>query len=740
MIDAVGTDLHVPRIARAVRLMPAFFGCAILALGLAVWLLQVDARRQIDDMGTAATDNTQWFLAQSEVEVLALQRASLLLAAHGAGADRAQDLRRRFDIFYSRIQTLQQGQTYDRLRAEPGMTEALDSIQSTLDSAVPLIDGDDAGLIAGLPRIVPAIDAAVPMVRQVSLEGVRLFAEKSALRREGVARALTTLSLLVVPLFMVLTGSVVVLAAMVRTAGDRNRRIAAVSNRLHSLFEASIDAILVARPDGRILGFNAAAQRIYGYDRAEVVGADVVDLLTPHDRRAKVREVLAGVQDGTTRVSETGPDILQSTARHKSGRIIPVELSMSVSRGEDGPLVVAFVRDVSRRAAEEAELIDARDRAVAGEQAKTRMIAVMSHEMRTPLNGILGLLDLLGLTELDDRQRQYLAAMEHSGRMLLGHVNDVLDTSRARSGQLVLAQNPVDLRALVDSAVLGLQEQAHAAGNRLVTMYSGDDHGPVLGDAARLEQIVVNLVGNAIKFTENGQITVTVDRAGPQGSVDLCVTDTGIGIPAGDLDRIFDAFVTLGSTFDRKVEGTGLGLSIVKGLVDAMSGKIAVSSEPGRGTAFRVTLPLQVAPVLPDTAPQAAVASDSCPALSILMVEDNAINRLVAREMLRRQGCEVTEAEDGLAGVAAAGQRRFDLILMDISMPRLNGIEAARRIRAGGPNRDSPIVALTAHAMPEDLESFRQAGMDQSLVKPLSRAALTAVLQSMRPAGPLSEA
>ncbi|WVJ73800.1 PAS domain-containing protein [Paracoccus marcusii] len=260
-------------------MMPAFFGCVILALGLVVWLLQVDARRQIDEMGTAATDNTQWFLAQSEVEVLALQRAALLLATPGAGADQARDLRQRFDIFYSRIQTLQQGRTYDHLRAEPGISTALMAIQSGLDAAVPVIDGDDAGLIAGLPRIMPIVDAAVPWLGRCRWR-VRLFAEKSALRREGVARALTTLSLLVVPLFMVLAGSVVVLAAMVRSAGERNRRIAAVSNRLNSLFEASIDAILVARPDGRILGFNAAAQRIYGYDRAEAVGADVVDLLT----------------------------------------------------------------------------------------------------------------------------------------------------------------------------------------------------------------------------------------------------------------------------------------------------------------------------------------------------------------------------------------------------------------------------------------------------------------------------
>ncbi len=252
VINAVGTDLHPPRIARAVRMMPAFFGCVILALGLVVWLLQVDARRQIDEMGTAATDNTQWFLAHSEVEVLALQRAALLLAAPGAGADQAQDLRQRFDIFYSRIQTLQQGRTYDHLRAEPGISTALMAIQSGLDAAVPVIDGDDAGLIAGLPRSCPSSTPPCPWSGRCRWRGAAFRRKiRAAPRRRGpridhpvaAGRSIVHGA----------GGSVVVLAAMVRSAGERNRRIAAVSNRLNSLFEASIDAILVARPDGRIL-------------------------------------------------------------------------------------------------------------------------------------------------------------------------------------------------------------------------------------------------------------------------------------------------------------------------------------------------------------------------------------------------------------------------------------------------------------------------------------------------------
>ena len=740
MIDAVGRDVQVPRMRCCVRLLPAVFALVILAMGVTVWTLQEDARAQIEEMGTAATDSTQWFLAQSEVEALALQRAILLMEVDTTGDPAlARDLRRRFDIFYPRIQTLRSGRTYQRLRNEPGMAEALAGLQAMLDAQIPAIDGDDATLRAALPVMGAAMGPGIAQIRHVSLEGGRIFADKSAERREGVARAMATLSLLVVPLFLVLALSVVILSLMVRAADTRNRRIAAVGSRMQSLFEASIDAILVARPDGRILGFNAAAQRIYGYSPAEAMGSDMVDLLTPRDQRAAVRALLAEVRDRRARPRDGGPDIIQATARHKSGRIIPVEVSISVAEGEDGPLLVGFVRDVSRRAAEEAEMIEARDRAVAGEQAKTRMIAVMSHEMRTPLNGILGLLDLLSLTPLDDRQRQYLQAMEHSGRMLLGHVNDVLDTSRARGGRLVLAAAPVDLRAVVAAAVDGLQAQARAAGNCLTLDCQGADQGLVVGDAARLEQIVVNLVGNAIKFTENGTIRVDLDRTGPPGQIELRVTDSGIGIPEEDLGRIFDEFVTLGSTFDRKVEGTGLGLSIVKGLVDAMGGEIDVASEPGQGTAFRVGLhlpPAKAQPQRPDLPAPAPVASGD---LKVLLVEDNAINRLVAREMLRRQGCHVLEAEDGLVGVQMAQDERFDLILMDISMPRLNGIDAARQIRAEGANRHSPIVALTAHAMPEDLARFREAGMDRALVKPLSRADLVSMIEGLRPAPPADD-
>lgn len=725
-----GWAIRPQGLSRGTYALSALFGLAVAALAVTIWMVQIDARRQIDQLATANSDSTQWFLAQTEVEILSLQRALSGMAEATDPAAATADIRRRFDILYSRIQTLRQGAGFAALRARDTIGPHLARLQAMLDAAVPLIDAPDAVLAQAAPRLERQVAEAVPEVRGVSLEGVRFFALDSDRRREAVAAALTRLSLLVVPLFLVLSGTLAGLFWMFRAARLQTQRITSARNRLHSLFEASIDAILVAQTDGRILGYNSAAQRIYGYDAKTAVGADVVALLTPPDQRATVRALLAQIRGGARDAS--GPGIIRTTAQHQSGRIIPVELSLSVTADARDPLLVAFVRDVSRRAAEEAELIEARDRALAGQQAKARMIAVMSHEMRTPLNGVLGLLQLLRDTPLDARQARYLAAMEHSGQMLLRHINDVLDASRAGRDRIDLTAEPVDLARLLAETVESLRQQAEARGNRLVLDCQGATGQPVLADPARVQQIAVNLIGNAIKFTQGGQVAVELEQR--DGMVELRVTDTGIGMAEEDLGRIFDAFVTLDPTFDRKVQGTGLGLSIVKGLVEAMGGTIDVASEPGQGTAFMVALPLPRTdrPVTPRGSGPAMRTGGA--GLDVLVVEDNPTNRLVAGEMLRQEGCRVTEACDGLEGVRAAAGRRFDLILMDISMPGLNGADATRRIRAAGPNSATPIVALTAHAMDADLAHFREAGMDRVLVKPLQRTELARILHAT-PAG-----
>ncbi len=361
----------------------------------------------------------------------------------------------------------------------------------------------------------------------------------------------------------------------------------------------------------------------------------------------------------------------------------------------------------------------------------------MSHEIRTPLNGILGAVDLLQATPLDEAQTRHVRTLRRSGDILLGHVNDVLDLTRLETGAETLRPRPMDLRAVFDRVLENQDGAARKAGNRMSALVAPDVPPSLMADDRRLSQVLLNLVGNANKFTSGGEIVLSaccLGVADGQARLVLSVADTGVGIPTGDRARIFEDFVMLDPSYDRNAQGTGLGLGIARRIVQAMGGSIDVRDSAGGGADFHIELTLPVAdapaaaPVVPDR-DRAAVGP-----LSVLMVEDNPINREVLRAMLEQEGHRVTEAADGTAGVAAAATGRFDLILMDISMPGMNGTEAARAIReGGGPNAATPIVATTAHALPAEIESFRANGMPQTLTKPISRAALRALLAGYGP-------
>ncbi|WP_169308858.1 hybrid sensor histidine kinase/response regulator [Paracoccus gahaiensis] len=706
--------------------MPALFALAVAVLSVVVWNHHRDIHLQIDRLAIANSDSTQWFLAQLEVEAMAAERAVLAFRDSETTDTQLADIRKRFDILYSRVHTLRTGRTFAALRNQSSVHDALEDLQARLDAVVPVIDGSSAHLSAARDALSHELEAALPLVRQISLAGVRQFAKQSDEQRQAVVRTLFQLSLLLVPLIFILIATTAVLFVMFRAAGVQTAQISAAGEQMRSLFDASTDAILFARPDGRVRGYNKAAERLFGYEPEEAIDADLVELLMPFPQREAVRALLAEVQLGRPRGDASASAAVTATAQHKSGRIIPVEMSWSIASDSQGRLLVAYVRDVSQRAQEEAELIEARDRAVSGETAKSRLIAVMSHEMRTPLNGLLGTLDLLKLTELDMRQHRYLNAMEKSGRMLLRHVNDVLDASRAGGSSLT---ETLDLAALVQSTVEGLKAHAEQRGNQLEVAVIGDHDELLIGSPLQIEQILINLVGNAIKFTRDGVIRIELDRSAGAEEIELRVSDTGIGIAPDDLDRIFDDFITLDTTFDR-AEGTGLGLSIVRTLVGTLNGQVDVESVLGEGTIFSVNFCLPLAdPLERPVAPVKGVPSAY--RLRVLVVDDNEINRFVVSDMLRHLDCDVVEAPDGLAACEIAETLPMDLILMDISMPRLNGVGAARRIRTAGANRQTRIVAVTAHALPEDIAGFRAAGMEHVLVKPLQLRDLSDLLEAM---------
>jgi PAS domain S-box-containing protein len=379
-----------------------------LALGFLVEMGQ-EVRREIDTLATANSDNSQWALAQFDVDLLTLAAAIDAAADVGqteADVDAAlRELRNRFDIFYSRVNILTSSPIYASVREDAVAIEALSRIDSFLDETVPLIDGGNAVLLTALPALETRIEDLRTDVRTVTLQGVAVLAQQSDLQRTGVAETLSLVSRLTASLFFVMVVLLALLAHFVRQERMRAWQEGQTRARLASIIATSLDAVIVVDEKGRVLEFNGAAEKIFGYSRDEAMGARMENLIVPdHHRAGHAAGMHRYLTTGERRV--IGKGRVQLEARRKSGEIFPVELSISSAETRDGEVFISFARDISHRVAAERELIKARDEAVAGEKAKADLIAVMSHEMRTPLNGMLGTLDLLDTGERPTKDRR----------------------------------------------------------------------------------------------------------------------------------------------------------------------------------------------------------------------------------------------------------------------------------------------------------------------------------------------
>ena len=395
-------------------------------------------------------------------------------------------------------------------------------------------------------------------------------------------------------------------------------------------------------------------------------------------------------------------------------------------------LAVRTFTDITEQEHDAHALADARDLAQAAARARSEFLAVMSHEIRTPLNGVIGVAALLEDTELGPVQRDYVRLLRQSGDHLLELVNDILDFSRLEAERVVLEEVDFAPLALLQSVVEMFSTQAAAKGLYLSAMTDDEVPAMVNGDPGRLKQILLNLVSNAVKFTDKGWVSVNLTHESVPGErikLLFSVADSGIGIEPEAIDRMFQEFTQMDGSISRRFGGSGLGLAICRRLVELKGGSIAVESRPGSGSTFRFDVAVRPAKVVLPAETVADVKLPPVPAMRILLAEDNPTNRIVALRMLERLGHKADVVANGLEVIAALERTRYDLVLMDVMMPVMDGLTATRKIRAAeGVGARIAIVGLTAGSGPDNLASCLAAGMDAFTTKPVTPERLRAAL------------
>ncbi|HET6323731.1 MAG TPA: ATP-binding protein [Planctomycetaceae bacterium] len=517
----------------------------------------------------------------------------------------------------------------------------------------------------------------------------------------------------------------------------------------NAIVETALDAVVSVNEDGKITGWNSQAERTFGWPVAEALGRDLISTIIPVSYRDKHRQ---GVKRFLT-TGERGVDgRMEVTALHRDGHEFPIELA--VAPIYDGLTVsfCAFVRDITERTQAGLALCQAKEAAEAANQSKSMFLAQMSHEIRTPLNGILGFADVLlrmGAQASEEERNDYLETINRSGRHLLSVINDVLDLSKIESGQMEVDPTRCGPHTIIADATSILRVRAQEKGIDLCGRWEGPVPETIVTDPSRFRQLLMNLIGNAIKFTDAGGVEVVARLENveefPRLAVD--VIDTGIGIAPEHLSSVFEPFVQADGSITRRFGGTGLGLTISRQIAELLGGSLEVKSELGRGSQFSVRiaagslagvrmLDAPVGDVTPNEKPQADSVSLS--GASILLVEDGATNRKLIDLVLRRAGARVTMAENGQVGVDCARTRKFDLILMDMQMPVLDGYQATAELRRGG--LKIPIIALTANSMKGDAERCLAAGCTGFLSKPIDGdRLLNGIAAALREAaGPVS--
>jgi len=503
--------------------------------------------------------------------------------------------------------------------------------------------------------------------------------------------------------------------------------------RFRMAFMGAAHGIGLVGLDGSWLQVNEALCQMLGYTEKELRERTFQDITHTDDLENDL-DLLHECIEGKRNAYH-----MEKRYHRKNGDIISALLSVAVLRAENGvPLYfISQIQDITAQKQAEGELVAARDEAKRASAAKSSFLASMSHEIRTPMTGVMGMLDMLQESGVSGDQLELVKTARSSAEMLLSIINDVLDMAKLEAGKVEIASRDFNAETLLRTVCDMMAARAESKGLRFNAVLPLSTRTWLKGDPDRISQILFNLLGNAVKFTEHGDVSLTAEvrQTGDGLELVLRVADTGRGIPAEKVDRIFQEFERVQDGASSQIEGTGLGLAIVQRLVDAMNGSVQVESIEGKGSLFTVSLPLAAGAAPAETqAPATAIEETSGTApqpaapLSVLVVEDNAVNRKVIGSVLSIAGIEPTYAFDGAQALEAVKEQDFDIVFMDVMMPVMDGLTATKKLREVG--FAMPILGLTANAMEHHREACFEAGMDDHIAKPFRPADILAALET----------
>ena len=706
----------------------------LVGLGLLTILLALMVSKLFSDLQdlSVSKGNTQtrWHSSQFETQIADLDS---ILTENIANVDLQRDaIRQKINIVLSKLFVLKNNPYILNFWENPDLgASGLMPLFQFETRAIAIADKPAQITPSDLLDLRDILRKARPVVRKISLRSVELAAAQSTKRRMKFARQLTWTGGFAIGFLIMLASLLLLMDRMLLSAIRRAAALTASSRQLAATVAGSLDAIVIADSFSKIIEYNASAEGVFGWTRKEIIGRTMEDIFLPEGLRDTYKNAMNQplLQDRSEAIY---PTRFELSGRRKNGEEFPVELNMTFVKRNDDAIFMAYIRDVSDRKITEKALIEARDRAESADKAKSQFLAVMSHEMRTPLAGIIGIMDLLKTTKLSQKQDRYIQIATSSSTVLLDHINEALNITRIDVGKLELSSQEFNLPDLAETLVEVLEPLSKKKNLDLRLQLANNIESNFMGDSHRIRQILINLLGNAIKFTDQGNINFSITGSdGPETSfVHFIISDTGLGIAPENHQKIFEEFVAITQGDQSQVRGDGLGLHISRKIARLMGGDIMVKSDIGKGAEFTLSLPLErVRKIDGKVAEPASFPHKENQNLSILVVEDNNVNREVLGDMLKGLGHSVSRATNGVEALDCANIQSFDIIFMDINMPVMDGIETTHRIRADSKlNSKACIVGLTAHGSDEFGEEAQQAGMDNFFTKPIRLEALRKII------------